>query len=108
MALNIKNRQVERLVSEIAAATGESKTEVVRRALEERQARLRLQIADHGRAKRIARLLTDELWPLVPEDEVGRRLTREAEDAILGRSPELTQRPSMPGFASGGGGTRRP
>jgi antitoxin VapB len=60
----------------------------VRRALEERQARLRLQIADRSRARRIARLLSDEVWPLVPEDEVGRRLTREEEDAILGRVPE--------------------
>jgi antitoxin VapB len=88
MALNIKNPQVERLVSEIAAATGESKTEVVRRALEERQARLRLQIADRSRARRIARLLSDEVWPLVPADEVGRRLSREEEDAILGLPPE--------------------
>lgn len=88
MALNIKNPQVERLVNEIAAATGESKTEVVRRALEERQARLRLQIADRSRGRRIARLLADEIWPLVPEEEVGRRLTREEEDAILGRGPE--------------------
>jgi antitoxin VapB len=88
MALNIKNPQVERLVSEIAAATGESKTEVVRRALEERQVRLRLQIADRSRARRIARLLSDEVWPQVPAEEVGRRLSREEEDDILGLPPE--------------------
>lgn len=34
MALNIKNREVERLAAEIAALTGESKTEAIRRALE--------------------------------------------------------------------------
>jgi antitoxin VapB len=84
VALNIKNAQVEALVDEIAAATGESKTEVVRRALEERQSRLRLQIADPSRAARLARVLADELWPQVPEAERGRRLTRAEEDDLLG------------------------
>jgi antitoxin VapB len=87
MALNIKNGQVEALVEELAAATGESKTEVVRRALEERRSRLRLQIADTSRAARLARVLADEVWPEVPEAERGRRLTRQEEDAILGYGP---------------------
>jgi antitoxin VapB len=88
VALNIKNPQVERLVDEIAAATGESKTEVVRRALEERRARLSFQIAERGRAGRVKRLLADEIWPLVPKGERGRRLTREQEDVILGYGAE--------------------
>jgi antitoxin VapB len=88
MALNIKNAHVEALVDQLAAATGESKTEVVRRALEERQSRLRLQIADTNRTARLARVLADELWPQVPEGERGRRLTREEEDAILGYGRE--------------------
>lgn len=33
MALNIKNAEVERLVAELAAMTGESKTQVIRVAL---------------------------------------------------------------------------
>jgi antitoxin VapB len=37
VALNIKNPEVERLVSEVVAITGESKTEAVRRALAERE-----------------------------------------------------------------------
>ena len=37
MALNIKNADVERLATEVARLTGESKTEAIRRALEERR-----------------------------------------------------------------------
>lgn len=42
MALNIKDPEAERLVSEIAALTGESKTGAVRQALTERKQRLLL------------------------------------------------------------------
>ena len=41
MALNIKNADVERLASEVARLTGESKTEAIRRALDERRRRLK-------------------------------------------------------------------
>jgi prevent-host-death family protein len=36
------------------------------------------------RAARLTRFLEQELWPLVPEAERGRTLTRAEEDAILG------------------------
>jgi antitoxin VapB len=36
MALNIRNPEVEKLVSDLAALTGESKTEAVTKALKER------------------------------------------------------------------------
>lgn len=42
MALNIKDAETERLASEIAALTGESKTGAVRQALSERKQRLLL------------------------------------------------------------------
>lgn len=41
MALNIKNEEADRLVHELAEATGETLTEAVRRAVEERLARVR-------------------------------------------------------------------
>lgn len=41
VALNIRNRQVEELAAALAALAGESKTEAVRRALQERLDRLR-------------------------------------------------------------------
>jgi antitoxin VapB len=88
VALNIKNRDVERLVREVAAMTGESKTEAVRRALEERRARLAYGAVAHDRAARLERFLEGEVWPVVPPAEQGRRLSRVAEDAILGYGPE--------------------
>ena len=41
MALNLKNAAVERLAAEVARLTGESKTEAIRRALDERRRRLK-------------------------------------------------------------------
>ncbi|HXV80718.1 MAG TPA: type II toxin-antitoxin system VapB family antitoxin [Candidatus Binatia bacterium] len=83
MALNIKNNEVERLVDEVANLTGESKTEAVRRALEERKARLVLHIAGDHRSVGLKGFLERELWPLVPPQELGRRLSRAEEEAIL-------------------------
>jgi prevent-host-death family protein len=39
------------------------------------------------RAARLTRFLEQEVWPLVPDAERGRTLTREEEDAILGYGP---------------------
>ena len=88
MALNIKNDAVERLVAEVARLAGESKTEAVRRALEERKARLAYRLVDGDRASRLRRFLETEVWPRVPAEELGRRMTREAEDEILGYGKE--------------------
>lgn len=86
MALNIKNAEVERLASELATLTGESKTEAVRKALEERKARVAQQVA-RSKRDRWLNFLEEEVWPTVPEDELGRRLTREEEDELLGYGP---------------------
>ena len=87
MALNLKNADVERLAAEVARLTGESKTEAIRRALEERRRRLAGPPAAERRA-RIVRLLRSKVWPSIPKAQLGRRLTREEEDAILGYGPE--------------------
>lgn len=42
MGLNIKNREVEELAGQVALATGETKTEAIRKALLERRDRLGL------------------------------------------------------------------
>jgi len=84
MPLNIKNPEVERLVSEVAALTGESKTEAVRQALRARRAQLALREGAENRAARIRRVLEDEIWPAVPDDVIGRRISREEEERILG------------------------
>ena len=84
MALNIKNREVERLAAEISRMTGESKTEAIRRALEERRGRLALRVPHQDRRSAVLRFLERVVWPAVPRRYLGRRLTRKQEDAILG------------------------
>jgi antitoxin VapB len=87
MALNIKNLDVERLAAEIARLTGESKTEAIRRALVERRQRLKGPGVKERRA-RVLRFLRSKVWPSIPKRELGRRLTRDEEDALLGYGPD--------------------
>ncbi len=87
MALNLKNAEVERLATEVARLTGESKTEAIRRALDERRQRLKSASLEQRRA-RVLRFLEKEVWPNFPKDQLGRRLTREEEDDILGFGPD--------------------
>lgn len=88
MALNIKSPEVEELIAAVAAMTGESKTEAVRRALLERRDRLTLQATHRDRGGAFLRYLEEEVWPKVPAGQLGRRLSREEEDEILGYGPE--------------------
>jgi len=83
MPLNIKNAEVERLATEVSRLTGESKTEAIRRALDERRRRLRHKSADRRR-ERVLSFLERTVWPTLPKRERGRRLTRAEEDRILG------------------------
>lgn len=86
MALNLKNREVERLATEVARLTGESKTEAIRRALLERRGRLKGQPTAERR-ERVFVFLRAKVWPGIPENQLGRRLTRAEEDEILGYGP---------------------
>ncbi len=84
MTLNIKNREVDKLLQEVVQMTGESKTEAVRRALEERQHRLSLRLVAQPKEKRIYAFLQDEIWANIPDNLLGTTLTKEEEDDILG------------------------
>ena len=88
MALNIKNPQVEQLADEVARITGESKTEAIRKALLERRERLRYRMAPAQRAARIQGFLEREVWPRVPKDQLGRKLTKKEREEILGVGPD--------------------
>jgi antitoxin VapB len=88
MALNIKNDEVERLAAEVARLTGESKTEAIRRALAERRQRLAYRISHGDRETQALRFLEREVWPRIPADQLGRRLSRSEEDEILGYGEE--------------------
>src|SRR5688500_7719662 len=87
MALNIRSADVERLVDEVARLTGESKTEAIRKALEERRRRLKgPSIAE--RRKRVLRFLKNEVWSKIPKDQLGKSLTRAEKDEALGYGPD--------------------
>lgn len=88
MPLNIKNAHVERLIGEVARLTGETKTEAVRRALEERREQLVRQAPAPTRGVRLRRLLEHEIWPAVPADVLGQPLSKADEEAILGYGDE--------------------
>lgn len=87
MPLNIKNAAVERLAEAVASLTGESKTEAIRVALEERRRRLQGP-SQRERRRRVVELLRRDIWPSIPEPLRGRRPTKVAEDAILGYGSE--------------------
>jgi antitoxin VapB len=90
MALNIKNEEAERLAAEVARMAGESKTEAIRRALAERRQRLAFRLSPHDREARALHFLEQEVWPRIPDDQIGRRLSGDEEDEILGYGPAGT------------------
>ncbi len=87
MALNIKNPEVERLAADVAALTGESKTEAIRKALEERKSRLSLNVFENRR-EHLWRFLEEEIWVDLPDDVRGKGISQEEQDEILGYGPD--------------------
>ncbi len=87
MALNIKDAETERLAAEVAALTGTTKTGAVRYALRqvlESQARA----SARHREERLTRFLEEEIWPLIPPDQLGRPLSKAGREEILGFGPD--------------------
>ncbi len=88
MSLNIKNADVERLAAEVATLARETKTEAIRRALLERRVRLRAHAGKPIGRQGLREYLERNVWPMIPASELGRPLSREEEDQILGYGPE--------------------
>jgi ribonuclease VapC len=87
MALNIKNVEVERLAGEVARLANETKTEAIRRALLERRARMRARAGKPVGRRSLRDYLEQSVWPVIPRRQLGRVLSREEEDQILGYGP---------------------
>lgn len=87
MALNIKNREVEKLAAEVATLAEESKTEAIRRALLDRKNRVLLHRSSGGHDS-VLEWLQTEVWPSIPADVRGRPLTKQEEEEILGYGPD--------------------
>jgi antitoxin VapB len=87
MPLNIKNPAVERLAAEVARRQGITKTEAVRRALEAQLAHL----DEPSVSERVASLvgfLERDAWPFVPPEALGRPVSKEERERILGYGDE--------------------
>ena len=87
MALNIKNPEVERLATEVAQLARETKTQAIRRALEERKARLKAGVSPEEKMRRTKEYLEREVWPFIPPEDRGRVLTKKEQEEILGIGP---------------------
>jgi antitoxin VapB len=88
VALNIKDGETIRLADELALLTGETKTRAVKTALEERRRHLAHELSTAERARRLRELLEQEIWAQVPSEALGKPLSREQREAILGYGPE--------------------
>jgi antitoxin VapB len=88
MGLNIKNLDVERLAAEVAQLAHETKTEAIRRALLERRTRLKARAGGSVARVNLRTYLEKNVWPMIPKTKMGRALSREQEDQILGYGPE--------------------
>ncbi len=84
MALNIKNLRVERLAAEVAQMARETKTEAIRRALEDRRARLAFKANSQDRLRQLKDYLQKEVWPHIPSSVRGKKITKREREAILG------------------------
>ena len=89
MALNIKNAEVERLAAEVAQLARETKTEAIRRALEERKVRLvvRGKRTAEERVREMTEYFEREVWPLIPAEVRGKTMTKAEREEILGIGP---------------------
>ena len=90
MALNIKDKETEALVAEIAALTGETKTGAVRTAACERLERLRL-LSGKPNPRRDAesmRRFFEELRSDIPKELLGKTITKAEREEILGYGPD--------------------
>jgi antitoxin VapB len=67
MGLCIRNREVERFADQVAAMAGETKTEAIRKALDERKEQLMLRSRRGGKKLHdIHPWLEADVWPKVP------------------------------------------
>jgi hypothetical protein len=83
MALNIDNREVERLAKDLAQLTNCSETEVIRRALLEHRERVSPTAAGPSREDRLRQFLELRVWPLIPP-QARIPWSKEQEEAALG------------------------
>lgn len=80
----IKNKDVERLAAEVSEMTGESQTEAIREALEERKQQLLLQRPKERGFEALMAEMERHVWSKLPPDQRGKPISQEEQDEILG------------------------
>ena len=88
MALNIKNPEVEKLAADVAGLAKETKTQAIRVALLERKARLQMRLTSSSRRERLDDLLRNRIWPQVPKQVLGRKISKTQKERISGYGPQ--------------------
>jgi antitoxin VapB len=88
MGLNIKDPETERLATEVAKMTGDTKTGAIRSALADRKERLAYRIGRRDKRKELLRILEEEIWPTVPRSVIGKKISKKEQERILGYGPE--------------------
>ena len=88
VALTTRNVEVERLATEVAKLAGESKTEAVKVALEERRRRLTSGIDPAARTAALLEFMEREIWAHVPAELRGQPHDSALDDAVLGYGPD--------------------
>jgi antitoxin VapB len=83
VALNIKDPETEHLAAELAVMTGKTKTGAVRYALRQALESLSRPTV-RQREERLTRFLQEEIWPLIPPDQLGKPLSKAEREQILG------------------------
>ena len=82
--------ETEQLAKEVAEMTGESADEVIRKALEERKQALAPPAGPEpaGTVEDWIRLLEERIWPKGKPEFLGRSMSKEEMDEIVGYGPE--------------------
>ncbi len=88
MALTIKNVEVERLAADVAQLTGESKTQAIKVALQERRERLASGVDPAARAAALLEFMEREVWAHLPVEQRGREHDGARDDEIVGYGPD--------------------
>jgi antitoxin VapB len=87
VALNIKNPIVEKLAAEVAEMARETKTQAIRRALEDRKAKLEAQ-AEPRKTRGMREYLEKYIWTTIPPEIRGKGISKEEREEILGYGPD--------------------
>ena len=88
MALNIKNPEVENLAADVARMAHETKTEAIKRALEERKARLAAASGRTPSKRALIEFFQKTIWPRIPAEVLGKPLSKREREEILGYGSE--------------------